>query len=810
MLKNYIKIATRNLLKNRGFTFINIMGLSMGLGCFIIIAMYVFDELSYDRYNEKAERIYRVNSDLKFGGTELIMAVTSDPMGETLKRDYPEVEEYVRFYNSSGPKLIKKDGRYIKEAKVTHVDSTLFKVFTLPSIVGNTSTALDKPNTVVLTRSAAERYFGDVYHAMGQTLETDDNQKTLYNVTAVIEDIPKNSHFDFEFFFSMDNVNYGYGNFLSHNFHTYVLLRPEADYKAFNKNFNQVIATYILPQAKQFMEIESMEEFENSGNRLEYALMPLTDIHLHSSRGVEMGVNGNIQYVYIFSAAAIFILLIACVNFMNLSTARSSGRAKEVGIRKVLGSAKKSLVRQFLVESILLAFIALIFGVILAWLSLSWFNTIAGKQMEMTVLLQPRHLVPLLLLPVGVGILAGIYPAFFLSSFRPITVLKGKLNPGGGKNGLRNFLVVFQFATSIALIVGTIVIYKQLNHIQNAQLGFDKDQVLVVENSGLHHELRKTLKSEIEQLNGVVSASFAGYLPVEDSSRSDNTFSTESVMTESNGFNMQNWTVDYDYITNLGMELVEGRNFSSSFGTDSTAIIINETALRLSGLENPIGKKIYTADRNNNPLVYTIIGVVKNFNFASLRKNIGAVAMRLGNNSWVSAFRLKTSNMAEMVQMIEGKYMQAAPEMQFNYIFLDQSFDRMYHQERRVGKVVLTFAILAILIACLGLFGLATYIAEKRTKEIGIRKVMGATLSNIIAMLSKDFVKLVLLSFIIAAPIAWWAMDNWLQGFAFRIDLKWWMFAATGMIALLVALLTLSFRAVRAALANPTLSLQTE
>lgn len=810
MFKNNLKIAWRNLLKNKGFSFINIFGLSMGLGCFIIIAMYVVEELSYDRYNEEADRIYRIHSDIKMGGTELSMAVSSDPMGETLKKDYPEVEEFVRFYNSSGAKLIKKDGQFVKEEKVTHVDSTLFDVFTLPAIVGNTKTALDKPNTVVLTRSAAERHFGNVYNAMGQTLETDDNQKTVYNVTAVIENIPNNSHFDFEFFFSMDNVNYGFGNFLSHNFHTYVLLRPEADYKAFNKNFEQVINTYVLPQASEYMQIKNMQEFESAGNRLEYSLMPLTDIHLHSDRGVELGVNGNIQYVYIFSAAAIFVLLIACVNFVNLTTARSSGRAKEVGIRKVLGTAKKFLVGQFLMESILVAYIALLFAIILAWVSLNWFNGIAGKEMQISTLLQPHYLIPLALLPLVVGTLAGVYPAFFLSSFKPVTVLKGKIISGNSKNGLRNFLVIFQFATSIILIVGTIVIYKQLNHIQTTQVGFDKEQVLVVENSGLPRELRRTVKSEVEKLNGIKSASFAGYLPVSSSSRSDATFSTESVMTETNGFNMQNWRIDYDYIENLGMELVKGRNFSPSFGTDSTAIILNESAVKLTGFEDPIGKKLYTADRNNNPLVYTIIGVVKNFNFASLRKKVGPVSLRLGNNSWVTAYRLQTSNMVGLVSTIEKMYKEAAPEMPFNYSFLDQSFDRMYRQEQRIGKVVLTFAVLAVLIACLGLFGLATYIAEQRTKEIGIRKVLGASVSNIVAMLSTDFVRLIVVSFVIAAPIAWWMMSNWLQGFAFRIHLNWWIFAATGITALLVAMLTLSFRAIRAALANPTVSLKTE
>ncbi|HET9278289.1 MAG TPA: ABC transporter permease, partial [Flavitalea sp.] len=352
MLSNYLKIAWRNLLNNKTFSFINIAGLAIGLACFILIALYVLDEISFDRYNTKADRIYRINSDIKFGGTDLKLAVCSDPMGATLKKDYPQVEEYVRLYNSSGSKLLKKGTAYINEQNVVHADSTLFKVFTLPSIEGNTSTALNEPNTVAISESAARKYFGTTA-AIGKVIETDDN--TVYKVTAVIKDVPQNSHFNFDFFFSMDNVDYEYGSFLSHNFQTYILLKPGTNYKAFERNFDQVIQNYILPQAKQFMQINSMDDFKKAGNNLSYNLIPLTKIHLYSDRFPELGTNGNIQYVYIFSVAAIFILVIACINFMNLSTARSSKRAKEVGIRKVLGTEKRTLIQQFLTESTLMA-----------------------------------------------------------------------------------------------------------------------------------------------------------------------------------------------------------------------------------------------------------------------------------------------------------------------------------------------------------------------------------------------------------------------------------------------------------------------
>lgn len=810
MIKNYLKIAWRNLVRNKTFSIINIVGLATGLACFILIALYVTDELNYDRHNEKADRIYRVNSDIRFGGTDLKLAVNSDMMGATLKKDYPQVEQYVRFYNSTGSKLVKKNKEFINEPAVTHADSTLFDVFTLPAITGDTKNALNEPNTVVITQSTANKYFGTT-DVVGQTIETNENNSTLYKVTAVIRDIPRNSHFNFDFIFSMDNVEYGWGNFLSHNFQTYILLKPGTDSKAFEKNFTQLIDKYILPQAKQFMQINSMEEFAKTGNKLEYSLMPMTDIHLRSDRFPELGVNSNIQYIYIFSAVALFILLIACVNFMNLSTARSANRAKEVGIRKVLGTQKKSLIGQFLTESILMVFAGLILALLLVWFSISYFNDISGKSLAMTELFKPGYLLFLFLIPFVVGGLAGSYPAFFLSSFQPVNVLKGKINKGFRKNTLRSGLVVFQFFTSIVLIIGTIVVFRQLNFIQNKKIGFNKDQVLVINGTAVMGSNTDAFKNEIAKMSGVKAASFAGYLPVSNSSRSDNTFSTEAVMDEKNGFNMQVWNIEYDYIPTLGMEILKGRNFSKAFGIDSTGIIINESTAKLIGYDDPIGKKLYSSDGNaGNNTAYTIIGVVKNFNFESLRQNIGPLCMRLGFNKWATAFKVSAGDVQGLVKNIESKWKSMAPGMPFSYQFLDEAFDNMYRAEQRIGKVALSFAILAILIACLGLFGLATYMAEQRTKEIGVRKVLGASVPDIISMLSKDFVKLVLIAAVIAFPVAWFAMNKWLQEFAYRIDIGWWVFMIAGLAAIVIALVTVSFQAIKAAIANPVKSLRTE
>ena len=477
MIRNYLKIAWRNLLKNKTFSIINIAGLAIGLSCFLLITLYVLDEISFDRYYEKADRIYRIHSQIRMGGSDLKLAVASDPMGATLKSDYPEVEEYARIYASSGSKLIKKGNEFINETRVAHADSTFFNVFTLPVIHGNVKTALNEPNTVVISRSTALKYFGTV-NAVGKTIETDDNNKTLYKITAVIKDIPANSHFHFDFIFSMDNVDYDFGDYLSHNFQTYLVLKSGTDQKTFEKHFPQYIVKYILPQAREMMEIKSLEDFEKNGNKLEYTLMPLTKIHLYSDATAEIGVNGNIQYVYIFSAVALFVLLIACINFMNLSTARSASRAKEVGIRKVLGTEKRALVQQFLTESTLMAILSLIFSVLIAWITIPFFNEISNKTLTIQSLLSYRILPILLALPIVVGLVAGSYPAFFLSSFKPIQVLKGKINTGFKRNNLRSSLVVFQFAISIFLIIGTVVVFKQLNYIQTTKLGFNKDQVL--------------------------------------------------------------------------------------------------------------------------------------------------------------------------------------------------------------------------------------------------------------------------------------------------------------------------------------------
>ncbi|HEY2726679.1 MAG TPA: ABC transporter permease, partial [Parafilimonas sp.] len=621
MLKNYLKIAWRNIRKNKTYSIINIAGLAIGLACFLLIALYVMDELSYDRFYPNADRIYRINSDIKFGGSSLHMPVTSDMMGELLKKDYPQVEQYTRIYTFTGDKLIKKGNDYIDEANVAHVDSTFFDVFKLPIIEGDVKHGLDEPNTVIVTESTAKKYFNST-NVVGKTIEVKGEKNPFYKITAVVNDIPQNAHFHFDFFFSMKNVDYNWGQITSHNFFTYIRLKKGADYKAFEKNFDQYIDRYVLPYAKKFMNINSMDEFKKAGNNIQYSLIPLTDIHLHSDRSFELSANGNIQYVYIFSAVALFILIIACINFMNLTTAHSANRAKEVGIRKVLGTEKKNLVTQFLFESTLTVFISLIISIIIVYAVLPLFNDVATKQMTTESLFTPYILPLLIVLPFIVGLLAGSYPAFYLSAFKPIEILKGKLKLGSKGGSLRSVLVVFQFAVSIILIVGTIVVYKQLNYIQTKNLGYNKDQVLVVNGISSLNDNVSAFKNEVLQMHGVESGTISGYLPVSNTYRSDNTFSKESVMTPQNGFDMQNWSIDYDYIKTLGMQIIKGRNFSRDFGSDSSAVVINETTAKILGYTNPIGKFIYESQDDGSTKPHTIIGVVKNFNFETLHQDV--------------------------------------------------------------------------------------------------------------------------------------------------------------------------------------------
>lgn len=806
MFKNYVKTAFRSLTKNKGFTAINVLGLALGLATCLLIVLYVIDELSYDRYNAKADRIYRVNEDLKLGNNNVLYAVAMPPLAQALKNDFPEVEDAARL-KIAGGFHVKKGNENILEHGTVFADPSLFNVFTLPMIYGNSATALKEPNSVVLTESTAKKYFNST-NVVGRTLKIDNNQ--LLNVTGVIKDIPKRSHFNFDFFVSMSSWADSKSNqWLRSDYNTYVLLKKGADYQVFEKKLPAFLNKYSSGEMKANLHL-TMDAFEKSGSYFRLNLTPLTDIHLHSNRSGELSANGTVEYVYIFSAIALFILLIACVNFMNLSTARSSNRAREVGVRKVLGSSRKYLIAQFLTESVLVTLAAAIIALLAVVILLPSFSHLSGKEL----LLDSQTLVwlipSLLAIILVVGCLAGSYPAFFLSSFQPINVLNGKLSSGFKGGRLRSLLVVFQFSISIFLIIGTIVIYNQLNYIQTKNLGYNRNQVLIINNTFELGSHAKTFKQQIKQLPGVINATLTGFLPTSQS-RSTSIFFKDASADQKKSIFPQSWNVDEDYIPTLDMKMTLGRNFSSQMPTDSTGLVINETAAKFLGFKDPINQVLYrNMDGNvSHSKPYHIIGVIKDFHFSSLRENINPVVLLLNEDTGDLSVRVSASNLPALIAQIKNKW-EALTQSHFEYSFMDQDFDATYRSEQRTGTIFMIFTALAIIIACLGLFGLAAYAAEQRTKEIGIRKVLGASVSVIAGTLSKDFIKLVLISIAVSTPIAWYFMNKWLQDFAYRISIQWWVLVLAGFAAILIAIVTVSFQSIKAALANPVKSLRSE
>ncbi len=818
MLSNYLTLALRNLRKNRLYSGLNIFGLSLGIAACLLIMLYVSHELSYDRWNPQAERIVRPVADINFGGNHMELAVVASVLGPDAAQELPEIQAWCRF-RQYGNYLVRREGAAqmnTREEDVLTVDSSFFELFPLKILEGDPRRCLAQPKTMALSRSRAEKYFSSPQMALGQTLVLENEER--WQVTAVFEDMPVNSHFRADMLLSMN------GNeeiktdppfwASNNNFHTYFLLKKGVDVEAFKKKFEKLSAEKIAITAKELMGT-TIEEVEKTGQYARYHLQNLPDIHLHSDLFPELAANGNILYVWIFSAIAAFILLIACINFMNLSTARSASRAKEVGMRKVLGSKREWLIGQFLAESFLIAAFAVVLAVLIATVAMPWYRDLTGRALAM-----PWGSIVFWLSLLGgttvVGLLAGSYPAFFLSAFDSLKVLKGQVAGLRSGGGFRSVLVVFQFTVSVALIISTLLVFNQLNYIQNKKLGFEKSQVIILDDAYALGNKIYSLKQDMLQHAAIESATVSGFLPV-SSSRNDQTFSKQRSFDKDNAINMQRWRVDNDYLRTMGMEIVQGRSFDPSRVTDSTGLIINETTARMLGSGNPIGQKIYTLDGNfqgaPHPEDFTeleVIGVVKDFHFASLHDNISALCLQLGRNRGLASFRYKGTETASVIAALEKTWRSYAPEQPFRYRFLDDSFTRMYDAERRVGKIAGIFGLLSVLVSCLGLFGLAAFTAEQRTKEIGIRKVLGASVAGITGLLAKDFLKLVILSFVIASPIAYWFMQKWLADFAYRIDIQWWMFVAAALAAVCIAFLTVAFQSIRAALANPVESLRSE
>ena len=812
MFKNHLKIAWRSLKKQPFFTFLNTFGLAIGMAGALLIALYIHDELSYDKMFTDADRIYRINADVKFGGLPEQLGESPEPMAETLMRDYPQVELATRI-RDQGSVLIRKANvtSNVKELNSAFVDSTFFKMFGLAFLDGDVTTALTEPNTLVLTRTAAEKHFG-VNNAVGQDMVL--NNLGTFRVTGVMEDMPKNSLLrDHTVFISMPSFQFAQiGHWGSLNYYTFVKMVPTADMVAFQEGLDSLLGRYLIPWIQDYYPGMTEASFRASGNFINYSAMPLTDIHLQSNMKTELSANGSVQNIYILSFVAIFLVVLAVVNFMNLSTAHSLKRAKEVGVRKTLGSDKSDLVRQFLTESGFICFLSLLLAVGVAFLVLPLFNDLADKAISIPFQ-NPMFWAILIGATLVVGVLSGTYPAFFMSRFIPVKVLKGSGLSDVGGSKVRNSLVVFQFAISILLIVATVVVYQQLNFIQSKELGYDKAQILVLEDINNVNGQEQSLKREVLRLGQVQSATLSSFLPT-PSARTGQTFFKEGANNQEDAINMENWRVDHDYLSTLGLELIAGRDFDVRIPTDSSAVIINEATLKTLNVsaENAIGLRISSdLGASEEAITYqTIIGVVKNFHYDSMRNNIEALCLGIGQFPGSLAIKMGTQDVTATVSTIEGIWNTIAPGQPFNYYFLDDSFNDSYDAEQRLGQIFSVFTVLSILIACLGLFGLATFNAQRRTKEIGIRKVLGASISQISYRLTTDFLKMVGWAIVISLPIGWYAMDKWLQDFSYRIEVQWWMLLLAAFLAIAIAVLTVGYQSIRAAVVNPVKSLRSE
>ncbi len=807
MLKNHIHIALRNLRKYKAFSLINVVGLAVGIACCIVIFLYVRDELSYDKFNVKADQIYRVHLNGNINHRDLKMAISSPPLGEGLARNFPQVLNYARIRNFGVPVMRYKD-KVFSEKRIYWVDSTFFDLFTVKFLQGDPKTALSQPNDVVLTEETAKKYFGDE-NPIGKILNADHRRD--YVVTAVVKGFPHNSHFHFDLLASLSTYKDSRSEFwLSNNYYTYILLRKGTDTGALQKKINEFIKQFIGPQIKMAAGL-SLDQFYAGGNRYEYDLQPLTSIHLNSHLDYELEPNSDMGYIYIFSSIALAILLIASINFMNLSTARSERRSKEVGIRKTLGSNRSQLVRQFLAESVLLSAISVFLAIVIVELFIPMFNDVADKQISLGVFDNFYTIPVLLVLALIVGIMAGSYPAFYLSSFRPMHVLSKASGKNSRKSILRSGLVIFQFTVSIVLFIGTFIVYSQLSYIQNKNLGFNKQRVVVIDRTDDIGSQIESFKKRLLSNPDIVSVSNTSQIPGNHFSNS--AFKEAGTSGEKT---QELWVMsaDYGFTNTYRIQMKEGRYFSKEHPSDTTAIVINQKTAEVFGMKDPIGKRLVLYGRTASEARYfTIVGVMKNFNFESLHQEIKPLVIFLYREhnfgKYVSA-RISPGNYQSTIAYMNQSWKKYAGNESFKYNFFDQGWTHLYSAEERTGKLATIFSILAIFIACLGLLGLAAFITEQRTKEIGVRKVLGASVPEIIFLLSKEFTKWVLIANAIAWPVAYLVMNNWLQSFAYRINIGPLIFLYSGIIALLIALLTVSSHAIRAARANPVKSLRYE
>ena len=801
MIRNNLKIAWRNLTRNFSTSLINTTGLALGIATCLLISLYVTDEFSFDRFNENADRIVRIVFRGTVKGGTINEAHVMPPVAAAVKSELPEIQETARLRIGGSP-LFVVNNKIFHEERMAYVDASFFKIFTLPFIKGDMATALTLPNTAVISESTARKYFGTT-DVIGRNLSVKDN-KTILKITGVMKDIPPNSHFHFDLFTSLEAVDDARSDsWMTSEYYTYALLAEGASPEKLERNLAALFDKHI---ASQFMSGFGMSysDYKKSGNKIGLYLQRLTDIHLHSNFNYDLSPPGDLRYVYIFSVIALFMLLVATFNFMNLSTASGFTRCKEVGVRKVLGAAKQNVMRQFMLEGILLTYIALIIAVAIVLLALPLFTQLSGKEITFQKLDLVKIIPFLLAFGLVVGLFSSSYPALYLSSFNPLRVLKGKISRSKTGVNLRSGLVIFQFTISVGLIFGTVVVVKQLDYMRHIKLGYDKENVLIIPSWPLGKN-EKTYQTLLSQDSRIRHISRSSYLPAGESN--NNNFFIYPEGNSDQWIKTIRYEVDEEYIPTMGIELKEGRNFEKAFGNDSLSVIINESAAKDLGWEDHSLGKILTNKDNKS---YRVVGVVKDFHFRSLHEQISPLVMVLSDQAGSLILKTQTNDMEKLVQKLASLYRSFQTDIPFSYSFLDDRYAQTYQAEVKTGKLLSIFAGLTIFVAGLGLFGLAIFTANQRKKEIGIRKVIGATVPEITRMLSTEFIKLVLVSIIISSPIAWWIMYKWLENFAYRIEIQWWMFALAGLVAIFIALTTVSTQAVRAALTKPVDSLRDE
>jgi putative ABC transport system permease protein len=788
MIRNYLKVAVRNFYKGRLYSIINVSGLAVGLAVFFFIIIFIHREIRYDQFHEKTDRIYRVATHLEMGGNTSDLTATYPPLAKALLSECPEVEKSLRVYQRFG-KVFQYEDKLFSE-NVLYAGPEFFEVFSFQLVAGDPTSALKEKYQVILTPELVRKYFGEQVayeNVLGKSIAID---KDIFEVTGIVKEAPSNSHIQFKAIASIESTEAGRDErWENMNLSTYVLLHNNIDYRSLEARIPTVLNKYI----------EDYDKFPEQGIVIDLSLQPLESIHLHSNLQGELTPTGSMLTLYILGSIAVIVLILACVNFMNLSTARSSKRAREVGIRKVLGSSTRQLIKQFTLESVTTVGASALLALFLLLVFRHPLALVTGEDLPFGLLLTPGFLVPLVLFIIVLGIVAGSYPSFYLSSFNPVRVLKGNLRTGVGGARLRNLLVTLQFVISIVLITCTIIVQNQLHFIRSKKLGFDKENLLVVENIDKltsPEGFLNTLKSQ----NDVVNVSSAAFKPIDD-------YDGTTVVTEIDQENRRllNFNVvDYDYFETLDLEIVSGRAFSRERPSDKQAVILNEAAVGYLFGNDGVGKKIY------HDTIYEVIGVVADFNFETLKNEVKPMMFKLREHNRFLHVRLAKGNHVETLATIEKLWKAQDVNVPFSYSFVDQDYSALFKEETKLGTTFGVFTTLAVFIACLGLLGLASYTAEQRTKEIGVRKVLGASISNVIVLLSRDFVRLVLVAVFFSIPITYYAMTKWLSSFAYRTDVSIQAIGLGALLTLLLALSIVTVQALRVAVLNPADTLKSE